>query len=710
MDALKSLVQPLVGNVAGNSVVDGMKLVVLGGTVETARRMSSSAWQVISLPPLPYPSLLTVPLTPAFFLTAHFSEEDYPYEWLMLWLSRRPEWQRSREFETTTNSSSPGFYGYRESDSAFSEEERVDDEFTGKTRMRVVFQPTSDTTHTIFYRGHWLRVRRGRKSNGYEMLSISVVARNNSILKQLVLQAKKEYEAEAVHRIQIYFADSYGSWRYTDSRHKRPLSSIVLNPGVKEMLVADAKDFLKSEKWYADRGIPFRRGYLLYGVPGSGKSSLIHALAGELTLDIYVVSLSSSWINDSTLTTLMGRVPSRCIVLLEDLDAAFTRSVSRSKDKDKDKDKKKSDSKSDNEEESTSSSSGRSRRNRNKENLSDVNTLTLSGLLNALDGVAAAEGRILFATTNHLDQLDPALCRPGRMDVWIDFKNASKFQAEHLFRNFFPSSDAEAAANIELETEMEPLEMPAPSSPATSQLSSLFSEALSGLSSASSRSGSLSPLSSPTPVGSHSRSRRSESVSSRAGAKSEASELSSAVEEHVAACAHAAPPLSAARLAQLAKQFADSIPDEGFSVAALQGYLLKNKSRPESAAEGAAAWVITERALREKLKKEREAKERELEKEEKEEEEKRAAEAEKEKEAKADDAVVEPVNDENAAPAKAEASSSSEAAEDQQSDKTDDSKSTTDSSSPSDAGVTWVRVSETSAAEAEVEAEAESSS
>lgn len=699
MEALKSLVQPLVGNVAGNSVVDGMKLVVLGGTVETARRMSSSAWSSF---------------VNSFFLTAHFSEEDYPYEWLMLWLSRRPEWQRSREFETTTNSSSPGFYGYRETDNAFTEEEPTDQEVSGKTRMRVVFQPTSDTTHTIFYRGHWLRVRRGRKSNGYEMLSISVVARNNSILKQLVLQAKKEYEAEAVHRIQIYFADSYGSWRYTDSRHKRPLSSIVLNPGVKEMLVADAKDFLKSEKWYADRGIPFRRGYLLYGVPGSGKSSLIHALAGELMLDIYVVSLSSSWINDSTLTTLMGRVPSRCIVLLEDLDAAFTRSVTRSKEKDKDK--KKSDSKSDNEEETTTSSSSRSRRSRNKENLSDVNTLTLSGLLNALDGVAAAEGRILFATTNHLDQLDPALCRPGRMDVWIEFKNASKFQAEHLFRNFFPSSDAEMAANIELETELEPLEMPAPSSPTTSQLSSLFSEALSGLSSASSRSGSLSPLSSPTPGGSR---RRSDSVSSRAGAKSEAetSEIASAVD---AACAHAAPPLSAARLAELAKQFADSITDEGFSVAALQGYLLKNKSRPEAAAEGAAAWVITERALREKLKKEREVKEREQEKEDKEreEEEKRtaAAEAEKEKEkAKTDDAVVESVSDENAAPATAdttsEASAEDQAAADTKSsdnNSSSDGKSTPDSPSPSDSGVTWVRVTETSADA--VEAEAESSS
>ena len=59
---------------------------------------------------------------------------------------------------------------------------------------------------------------------------------------------EREYEAEAVHRIQIYFADSHGCWRWTDSRHKRPMSSIVLNPGVKEMLLSDTKDFLKSEK------------------------------------------------------------------------------------------------------------------------------------------------------------------------------------------------------------------------------------------------------------------------------------------------------------------------------------------------------------------------------------------------------------------------------------------------------------------------------
>ena len=89
------------------------------------------------------------------------------------------------------------------------------------------------------------------------------MARNNSILKQLVLQAKKEYEAEAVHRIQIYFADSHGCWRWTDSRHKRPISSIVLNPGVKEMLLSDTKDFLKSEKVLPLTPIPPRRLHLL---------------------------------------------------------------------------------------------------------------------------------------------------------------------------------------------------------------------------------------------------------------------------------------------------------------------------------------------------------------------------------------------------------------------------------------------------------------
>lgn len=116
----------------------------------------------------------------AFFLTAHFSEEDYPYDWLMLWLSRRPEWQRSREFETTTRTSSisttdMGSFGDDDWDGGeinVSGDNEGEEDVPGRVKTRVVFQPTFDTTHTIYYRGHWLRVRRGRKQDGCEMLSI----------------------------------------------------------------------------------------------------------------------------------------------------------------------------------------------------------------------------------------------------------------------------------------------------------------------------------------------------------------------------------------------------------------------------------------------------------------------------------------------------------------------------------------------------------
>ena len=206
MDVLKSLVQPLIGGAGGTSVVDGMKLVVSGGTVETARIVSSSAWYVCRCTPFlscslsssPCPTLSTVSSPfPSFVVicthdcpTQH-SFSPHPYDWLMLWLSRRPEWQRSREFETITRTTTPGLSGSRATDNFFGDEEEDENSLPGMVKTRVVFQP---------------------------------------------------------HRVQIYFADSHGSWRWTESRHKHPMSSIVLNPGVKEMLLNDTRDFLKSVK------------------------------------------------------------------------------------------------------------------------------------------------------------------------------------------------------------------------------------------------------------------------------------------------------------------------------------------------------------------------------------------------------------------------------------------------------------------------------
>lgn len=129
---------------------------------------------------IPCITFLVTETPAAFFLTAHFSEEDYPYDWLMLWLSKRPEWQRSREFETTTRTISPGMMSGSLGDNSFGDDDlegaepSVEDDLSpGMAKTRVVFQPTFDSTHTIFYRGHWLRVRRSRnKDSDMEVLSV----------------------------------------------------------------------------------------------------------------------------------------------------------------------------------------------------------------------------------------------------------------------------------------------------------------------------------------------------------------------------------------------------------------------------------------------------------------------------------------------------------------------------------------------------------
>ncbi|KAJ7623583.1 P-loop containing nucleoside triphosphate hydrolase protein [Roridomyces roridus] len=538
MNVLSSMLSPL--GVSSGAIQDTLKLVVIGGTVETARRASVSAWNGF---------------VDSFFLTAHFSEEDYPYDWLMHWLSKQPSWGKSREFEITTRS--VGRSSMTQKTTGDLEEEEDDDGtgfVHGRPKRKVAFMPSVDHTHTIYYHGHWLRIVRTQRypdHSHYAALKISVVARNNDILKKLVLEAKREYEKDAEHRVHIFLADTtYQCWRWNGARQKRPMSSIVLQPGVKDMLLADCKDFLCSEEWYAERGIPFRRGYLLHGVPGSGKTSLIHSLAGELGLDIYVVSLSSKGMSDNTLTTLMGHVPSRCILLLEDLDAAFTRGVSR-------------DASSTGAPTSSSSSSSTSTTAE-----SDGSTLSLSGLLNSLDGVAAAEGRLLFATTNHIERLDPALSRPGRMDVWVNFTHATKWQAEGIFKCFFPYKPA-VAPEISDATDPSQKNLPLPK-------------------------------------------RKSP--------------------------AHAIPLLSEAEISELAKRFADAIPEDELSVASLQGYLLKNKTRPRECVDEVPDWVIQERETREKLKKEkaeREAKEKkEAEEKEKKEKEEKEAKEKEEKEAK----------------------------------------------------------------------------
>ena len=175
--------------------------------------------------------------------------------------------------------------------------------------------------------------------------------------------------------------------------------------------------------------------------------------------------------------------------------------------------------------------------------------------------------------------------------MWIEFKNASKWQAELLFRNFFPSTDED---NEPIEGDLDSIELPTtPPSPsgASSAGSTLFSSISSAFSSEpASPSGSSTPLSplpslpnglpsgrsrtsstaGQSPRSAASRSKERSRTVSDAGLQNQAY-LPPPVEEEILEAKHSAKPLDGATLAMLAKKFADSIPDEEFSVAALQG-------------------------------------------------------------------------------------------------------------------------------------------
>ena len=155
--------------------------------------------------------------------------------------------------------------------------------------------------------------------------------------------------------------------------------------------------------------MPHRRGYLLHGPPGNGKTTLVTAVAGELGLSVAVLSLSNRALNDDGLRTLVNALPRGTILLMEDINCAFAH--------------RKADE----------AASG----------------VTLSGLLNALDGVSSREGRILFMTTNHPDRLDPALVRPGRVNRGIRLGLATADQARRLFAWFYSGGPGGADSRVD---------------------------------------------------------------------------------------------------------------------------------------------------------------------------------------------------------------------------------------------------------------------
>ncbi|KAF2466936.1 P-loop containing nucleoside triphosphate hydrolase protein [Lindgomyces ingoldianus] len=253
---------------------------------------------------------------------------------------------------------------------------------------------------------------RSRSRQGQSSIHVSTLGRSLSPLHEFLQTCRDFKIRNKGETTTIYFIGAnggpylaHGHWSAVRKSVRR-LDTVDMDATVKEELIRDAEDYyLPETKYtYTDSGIPYRRGYLFHGPPGTGKTSFSAALSSHLECDIYMIDLAANQINDSYLHMLFLSLPEKCVVVIEDIDSAGI---------------------------------GRQKSAEPIETDDDMYVraprLTLSGLLNAIDGTASQEGRLLIMTSNNPDSLDEALIRPGRIDKKIYFGYVSLDVAKSMF-------------------------------------------------------------------------------------------------------------------------------------------------------------------------------------------------------------------------------------------------------------------------------------
>ena len=283
----------------------------------------------------------------------------------------------------------------------------------GDANKKTLYYTPWNGRFFVQYKGRRLVFRRQYQAGEFrsrEEVSISCFGNSPQILKELLNECCTEYAKLVQGKTCVYEPHPEGAWIRSAVSKLRRISTVILDGTRKGELLDDIENFLDpvSQQWHSDRDTPYRRGYLLYGPPGTGKSSLSSAIAGRFDMNIYILNLST--ISEAILKRLFDSLPSRCIILLEDIDA-----VSSNRDAETEGSRQNV----------TSSPSRMSKPVGGK--------LSLSSILNVIDGVGSQEGRILIMTTNHITRLDEALIRPGRVDKKVELGLADNTMTADLF-------------------------------------------------------------------------------------------------------------------------------------------------------------------------------------------------------------------------------------------------------------------------------------
>ena len=209
--------------------------------------------------------------------------------------------------------------------------------------------------------------------------------------------------------IKVYGPNQKGFWDYLFKNPKREVDTVFI--GGKNEILADLDDFFASESDYLYFGHPYKRNYLFYGPPGNGKTSFINAIAGKYNLTIFLISFSVN-ITDEIFKKLISGLRKDSLLVMEDIDVLFQ----------------------------SGNAVGGGGKN-----------ITMSTILNTLDGLARKNRIICIMSTNHFDVLTDVFKRPGRLDMLVEFKNADKkcFEEMAEFMVKYQKQDTNEKKNLE---------------------------------------------------------------------------------------------------------------------------------------------------------------------------------------------------------------------------------------------------------------------
>jgi len=334
---------------------------------------------------------------------------DSAYSWVEAWLDRHPVTRKTGMLVANCTTSQAFYY-----ESVFFTKTPDD-----RKTIPVYFSPAVGL-HWMFYANHLTLIYRNRRestvsvsSNGHgqmpsEEITLRFFTRNRELPRRFILEARDAVIPADSNLGTAYATQSqysgHATWEAVSRIPLRRPESVVLRAGLMEDLLGDLDRFIADEDWYHRCGVPYRRGYLLEGPPGSGKSSAVLAMAQHLGWDICTLSLEGDGLSGWKLRKLLGNRPPKTFILIEDIDREIEKLQIAAQQVTDDEPVRPS----------------------------------FSAVLNTFDGLAAGTARIIVITANDVSKLDDALIRPGRIDRRFHLGHATEEQAERLYVRFFP--------------------------------------------------------------------------------------------------------------------------------------------------------------------------------------------------------------------------------------------------------------------------------